>query len=443
MKPAYLTITRAIAVGLVFGSALVAAADPVVFNVNLSVQTALGNFHPGTDTVLVAGNWDGWVTTHTLAVTANPDVYSITQNLAAASYPNYKFVINPNGNSTGNALNWEVPSSFGGANRWFQVPASGGTNLPVVYFSDAANAPAQFQVTFQVNMAVAIAQGHFVIGADYVDAFGSWNNWLSTGGLLLTNVPGTSNYLGTLITTNTLNSVLFYKYAIDGNGGTWEGNVGTNGTQNRSLTLASYLQVLPLDYWNNIFPATANTNAVTFSVDMLVEYALGNFDPIGNGDTLWVNGDWDWSGSAMQLVQTADPYVYTGTVALVYSPGTVVNYKYAMNGGVLANSWEMNGVGPGGGNNRQFVFPAGSATNLPLDHFNNFTDLGPVTITPLSPGKTNVLAWASGTNANNHIRLQSSPGLSGGWVDVPNTQGQSSVTNSGGPGATFYRLIAP
>jgi hypothetical protein len=440
MKRASITIRHAIAAGLLFGSTLAATAVPVVFEVNLSVQTALGNFNVGNgDTVLVAGNWDGWVTTHTMTLTATPNVYSITQDLAAASFPNYKFVINPNGTSTGNALNWEVPSSFGGGDRWFQVPAAG-TNLPAVFFSDAANSPAQFQITFDVNMGVPITQGQLVIGSGYVDAFGSWNNWATTG-VLLTNVPGTSNYMGTLITTNTLNSVLFYKYAINGNGGTWEGNVGTNGTQNRAMTLGSYNQALPLDYWNNI--VSLNTNNVTFQVDMLVEYALGNFDAAGNGDTIWVNGDWNWTGSALELVPTANPYVYTGTVALVYSPGTVINYKYAMNQGIAPNSWEMNGVGPGGGNNRQFMLPAGSVTNLPGDYFNNYSNLGPVTISVGAGGGSNVLSWASGTNTSNHIRLQNSASLSGSWTDVPNTQGQGSVTNNGGFGPTFYRLIAP
>jgi hypothetical protein len=429
--------------GLILGFALGASADPVVFNINMSVQTALGNFRVASnDTVLVSGNWDGWPTTHTMAVTANPNVYSITQNLAAASFPTYKFIINPNGNSSGNSLNWEVPASTGGGNRFFNSPGvpTGGTNLPVVYFSDASNAPTyQVWITFQVSMQPYIIQGHFTIGSDTVTAFGSWNNWSSSGGLLLANVPGTSNYVGTLTTSAVpTNSVVNYKYAINGSGGTWEGNVGTNGAANRTFILTSTNEVLPLDHFNNITNPYSSF-AVTFQVDMLVEYALGNFDP-GNLDTIYVNGDWNWNGDAMQLMQTAALYVYTGTVALAFSPGATINYKYAMNQGITANSWEMDGVGPGGAQNRQFAMPA-SATNLPGDYFNNYMDLGPVNIS--GSGAQTVLAWPSGTNANNHIRLQTSTNLLGGWVDVPNTQGQSAVTNNFGTAPRFFRLIGP
>jgi hypothetical protein len=143
----------------------------------------------------------------------------------------------------------------------------------------------------------------------------------------------------------------------------------------------------------------------------------------------------------MQLMQTAAPYVYTGTVALAFSPGTTINYKYAMNQGISANSWEMDGVGPGGAQNRQFAMPA-SATNLPGDYFDNYLNLGPVTIS--GSGAQTVLSWASGSNANNHIRLQNATNLLGGWVDVvPNTQGQSAATNNFGTAPRFFRLIGP
>ena len=430
MKLANITMKLTIAAGLFLGPVFVASADPVVFNVNMSVQTALGNFHVGNgDTVLVAGNWDGWVTTHTMAVTADPNVYSITQNLAGASYPNYRFIINPYGTNTGNALNWEVPASFGGGNRWFQVPSSGGTNLPVVYFSDASNAVAQFHVTFQVNMGVPIIQGLFDTNSGITYAFGSWNNWAT--GSQLTNVPGTSNYVGTLVMSNTMGSVIYYKYNINGNGGTWEGNVGPTNTQNRLVTLTETNIVLPLSFWNNI--TNAYTNNVTFQVDTLVEYLLGNFTP--GSDYLYVNGDWDWSGTAMQLYQTANPYVYTNTVALHYSPGSVVNYKYTINGTII---WENDGVGPGGAQNHQFVL---LTTNLPLDHFNNYTDLGPLTIS--MSGAQAALFWASGSNANNHIRLQNATNLLNGWTDVPNTQGTNTVTNNFGTAPSFFRLIGP
>jgi len=160
---------------------------------------------------------------------------------------------------------------------------------------------------------------------------------------------------------------------------------------------------------------------------------LGVFTP--GSDYLYVNGTWDWSGSALQLLQADNPYVYTGTVALAYSPGTLIDYKYSINGSI---TWEDNGVGPGGVNNRQFIL---SATNLPGDNFNNYSNLGPVNLS--GPVAQTVLTWPSGSNANNHIRLQTATNLVNGWSDVPNTQGTGSVTNNFGPAPMFFRLIGP
>jgi hypothetical protein len=414
-------------------------ADEVTFQVNMSVQTALGNFTVGNgDTVLVAGNWDNWSTTNIMQVTAtNANIYSLTLNLTAGSYPNYKFVIDPEG-SASSTMNWEIPASFSGGDRWFEVPA-GGTILPVVYFSDNTNLPTyQVTITFDVNMAPAIAQNIFTIGSDYVDAFGSFNNW-STTGVLLTNVPGTSNYIGSFVTTalTTNNTLVNYKYAIDGNAGTWEGNVGTNGAQNREFALTNIDQVLPLDYWDNITNLNTSYN-VLFEVNMLVEEALGNFTP--GSDTVYVNGDWGWSGTALQLTQMGTVgEVYTGAVALVYSPGTTINYKYDIDGGVVASDWENSNVGPGGYQNRQFML--NTATNLPMDYFDNYTNLGPLTLS--GNASQTVVAWASGTNANNLIWLQASSSLSGSWTNVAGTQGQSSITNNFGAGPTFFRLVGP
>ena len=425
----------AVAGGLLL-TAAASIADPVTFQVNLSVQTALGNFNAGNgDTVLVAGSWDGWTTTNTLAVSgADPNIYKLTLDLAPASYPNYKFVIDPYGDSRSAGLDWEAPACFGGGNRCFLVPAAGGTNLPAVYFSDASNAPAYpVQINFTVNMAAAVSQGLLTIGSDFVDAFGSFNNW-STSGVLLTNVPGTSNYLGSFTTTALgTNSVVSYKYAIDGNGGTWEGNVGTNGGANRTFTLVSTNQILPQDYWNNI-TNTAASYDVSFQLDMTAETALGAFTP--GLDTVFVNGDWNWSGSAVPLQQTANQYVYTGTVALALSPGTVVNYKYTLDGGVL---WEGN-VGAGGAANRQFTLQS-VATNLPADYFNNVSNLGPLYVS--RSGSQTILTWPAGANVNSSVRLQSSPGLSGGWSDVANSQGVSSLTNNFGAGPIYFRLVGP
>ena len=419
---------------LLAGSLTIASADPVVFNVNMSVQSALGYFNAGNgDTVRLLGLNGDWSTGVAMVPSAgDANIYTVTNDLAALSYPNYKFVIAPASGS------WIWEDLGPGINRYFQVP-SGGTNLPVVYFSDYTNMPSySVEITFQVNMASAIELGNFTIGADYVSAFGSYDNWGQTG-VLLTNVPGTSNYVGTLVSSalSTNNTLVSYKYAINGYGGSWEGNVGPNGASDRVFTVSNLVQSVGLDYWNNITNVSTTYN-VTFTLDMVAQTALGHFTP--GVDTVFVNGDWNWSGYAMQLFQSgSDTNLFTNTVALPYSPGTTVNYKYTVNGGALPSDWEVNGVGPGGANNRQFVLNA--ATNLPPDYFNNVTSLGPLTIS--RSGSQIILYWASGTNANNRIRLQNNGSLTGTWSDVSGSEGQSSVTNDFGSGPVFFRLTGP
>ena len=225
---------------VLFGTTGSVMATSITYNVNMSVQTALGNFHPGVDTVLVGGTFCNWTTTNVMTQTSDANVYTLTFNDTAdavGAYENHKFIIDPNGNSSGTSLNWE---SIG--NRYFPVPATA-TNMAAVYFNDVSNTPSTtISITFQVDMQIAAIQGAFSPGSDYVDAFGSFNNW-STTGVLLTNVPGTTNYTGTFTTTSlTTNTVVNYKYAIDGNGGTWEGNVGPGGAQNRSVTITNTTQ---------------------------------------------------------------------------------------------------------------------------------------------------------------------------------------------------------
>lgn len=413
----------ALAAAALAGSLTIASADPVVFNVNMSVQTALGNFNAGNGDIVAVEGVSGTTADINMTPSANPDIYTVTNEFSATTWPNYKFVIKPGG-----AGSWIWESN----NRWFQVPV-GGTNLPVVYFNNVTNMPAgPIEITFTLDMEFAILQGLFNPAADYVSAYGSFNNW-STAGLLLTNAPGSSNYVGVLSTTAlATNTVVYYKYAMNGSGGTWEGNVGPGGAQNRNFTVTNSNQVLPLDYWNNV--TNLAPISVGFEVNMAVEDAFGVFTPGVN--TVFVNGDWNWSGSALQLSQVGTSDLYTGTVALAIAPGTTVDYKYTIDGGFI---WERDGVGPGGAKNHQFVL--NTATNLPMDYFNSYRNLGPLYIS--QQGGQTTLTWPAGTNINNRIRLQNSAGLSGGWADVPDTLGQSTISSNFGAGPLFFRITGP
>jgi arabinogalactan endo-1,4-beta-galactosidase len=128
--------------GSLFTEILVAAANHVTFQVNLGVQRMLGNFNPQSgDTAVVSGNFStpDWTTTSTLSsLTENPDVYvgTFPSDIAGGSTIQYKFIINPGGNSSANQLSWES-----GDNRT-ATATTADQALPVVYFNNVTNAPA-------------------------------------------------------------------------------------------------------------------------------------------------------------------------------------------------------------------------------------------------------------------------------------------------------------
>ena len=141
-------------------TALTAPAVQVTYQVNMGEQIALGNFHPGADTVFVSGtfsspNWEQTATDGSTSyilspVAGNTNLYTRTFNVvnSPGTTEEHKFIINPGANFS--ALDWEQPVSTAGGNRSFRVPATA-TNLPAVYFNDQP-----FPVSFP-----------FIAGADF------------------------------------------------------------------------------------------------------------------------------------------------------------------------------------------------------------------------------------------------------------------------------------
>jgi hypothetical protein len=421
------------------------AAQTTTYQVDMSVQMALGNFNPGNgDTVFVSGNFSApdWQytlgdgsTNYILSPSGgNTNIYVGTFNddIAVGSYENHQFVINPGGNFTG--LQWES----GAGNRYFQV-ASGATNLAVVYWNNVTNASSLVvtPVTFRVNLGVQMALGKFNPSSDLAFVAGDWN-WSSTASPLTQSLADTNVWEGTFNLTNLVGTTINFKFIMNtfSYGVVWEANgVGPGGANNRQFAFPNTATNLPVEFFNNVTSATTIVVApVTFEVNMIVENALGNFTP--GVDTVTVAGDAinNWDGTVSVLSQSlTNVNVYKGTFSVTNASGGTVNYKYTMNGGV---TWENNNVGPGGGQNRQFVMPT-TATNLPAVDFNNFADLGTLSVSNSAAGQATV-TWTGGTR----ITLQDATVLGAGWLDVPNTLGSNSVTLSTS-GTKFFRLKGP
>lgn len=145
------------AVGFLLVTTVAGRSNQVTYQVNLSVQQAVGNFDPAAgDTVLVSGTFSttDWTTTSVLTPSAgdsNIYVGTFNNNVATGGTEQHKFIINPGGNSAAGQLIWES-----GANRTFQVTA-GNQTLPVVYFDNVTNTPA---------VTNGIAAADFIAGAD-------------------------------------------------------------------------------------------------------------------------------------------------------------------------------------------------------------------------------------------------------------------------------------
>ncbi len=420
-----------IVAGILLGSAIVAPADLITFQVNMGVQAALGTFDPATMNVECRGNFQspvsfvaGFVLTNTVE---NPDVYMNTYNVTNVVAPatrDYKFTYN-NG----------VYELQGSANRTVQLTGSPQT-LPVIYFDDVTSAVAN-SITFQVNMSARIGLGLFNPDSDYMTVAGpfrlaSGGGWDATA-CVLTNI-GNNIYAGAFEITNGMGKMVAHKFTING-GGTWEGNVGPGGTVNRVYmhTNQPTPLVLPVVFFNNLGGAFV-TNSITFQVNMGVQSAYGtNFTP---GDYVVVAGSFnDWSPTTGVLTDMGNN-IWAGTYDAIGSSNvsTTVSYQFVING----TRWENDLYATG---NRALTFLTRANTNQTNSvlFFGNVADLGPLSAGSVSEGQT-TLTWNPGMN----VRLQNSTNVvSGPWQDVLNTQGEGTNVVNVVPGQTFFRLTGP
>ncbi|HXG46220.1 MAG TPA: hypothetical protein VNO52_01230, partial [Methylomirabilota bacterium] len=228
----------------------------VTFQVNMSVQQAIGRFDPGAHTVEAHGSFDSWGPGITLAASqADPLVYQGTVNItgSAGALYEYKFVLNQAGTQI-----WEGSVGPGGpfGNRVLTL-GTGTQILPVVFFDNLTNNPgAGIPVTFRVNMAVQVARGLFDVGAGSLAVAGPFNNWQPTS-LLSNSLADPYLYEGTVnISTVSPGGSVPFKFVA--NGGTWESGV------DRTFVLADTAQTLPVEYFdrvNNLGPLVVSLDS--------------------------------------------------------------------------------------------------------------------------------------------------------------------------------------
>ena len=428
-----------------------AATDAsVTFQVDLSQQIALNNFTPGTDQIVVRGNFNGWsgngtVLTNNATLLRTNQYGLVTHNVYAGTYTitaspaapqSFKYVIARSGGD-----NWDSPSA---ANQddWNnrQFPTVTGS-LPVVDFSDQPYAPLA-NLTFAVDMSAVLVSDPAFNPAT-VTVNGDFNGW--TAGIACTNNPNAANtniYTSAVIQSGA-GSTINYQFRYNNAGTVYDHDSNGNNRQYNVPAVAS--TNLPAVYFNNINinDLLTQDTVVTFTVDMnnAVSTDSHTFDP--NNDNVYINGDFagwvSWNpisliGANLNLVNTP-PGSSLYTFSHTYPKGSsrYTDYKYSINGSDNEAAAYQD--------HSRYIRSDNGTYNLPVDKFG--TQYREPKVGAITMG--NVLAHKSQLSWLNYpgLFLQTATSLNGPWTDVPATSGQSSTNWPVGNATTFFRLRLP
>jgi hypothetical protein len=371
----------------------ISITNTVTFTVDMNVQESITNFNPILDIVTVAGGWNGFAPgdlAYELVEVGLSGIYEGTfaiPGFYGTSVP-YKFAINAN-------LETSPDRTFAVGTNTTPPPLV----LPSVFYN---NVQGFRDVAFSVDMSVQETLGNYN-GTNDVLVVGAFNNWDTTGasGNILT--PGSNSvFTGTISNIGGLDGQNFpYKFYSTG-----MPNSGYENDPNRQLVLQlntngspTPAQVEPLVFWNNQ-TNVPQSRPVSFSVDMTVQVANGNFNTnsgvvrvIGNFNDL----NYDTGNTNYNLTNTGSN-IYTGQFAITGDPGITNQYKFFSPGFPVNNGYEI--VNPNDiFENRTWVLgPSNVLQTLPLAFWSN--DNGGATFTSWSqgaaPNPTNVGLYAIG-----------------------------------------------
>jgi hypothetical protein len=465
----------------------------VTFQVDMAQQIQLGVFNPGSQTVEVIGQVNGWadgagILTNDPTILRTNQFSLVTSNVFIGTFPNagangspgavceFKYRI------TGGL--YESPGSLNGiaqnnGNRFCFVSANSQT-LPVVFFSDALYAPiATNSFTFSVDMSVQTWNGTLAAGQQ-VYLQGNFNNWTSQ---LCTNNPSAANtniyYAKTLI-TNGYGSITQFKF-LNGPGNyennpshTYTGNPSVlGGQQNREFAMPSVTSgnlTLPTVRYSDISSNTVLPvpTMVTFSVNMT--NAVGTDSSVFNPNTMsvylngldltnspgnysfdtWTNslivtGASGYTNALSQFQMQNTPIgseIYTitvpvpaGSVPAGYPLQLSYQYTFGNNSGLPIEAL-------GGTNHIRYIRSTTGTYVLPQDKFGSMVQeqsFGNLAVGPRS-GNNVPITWLGLPGVN----LQTTTSLTAGsWLDVAGTYGHSSTNYPASGGASFFRLIQP
>ena len=381
----------------------IAGYRDVTFTVDMSVQETLGAFDPATQTVEVRGGFNNWAGTTLTAQGGGIYSGTLTIGSTAGQTENYKFYASGPG-----ALTYES-----GDNRTFTMEFNPGGApepaivLPTVFFSNQDTVPEFRAVTFSVDMSYQISEGNFDPATGVVQVRGPFNSW---GGTELT-AGENGIYSGTINITGAAGASVPYKF--------WATGPDWETIDNRTFTLgpAGVTQVLtPTPFFNN---DSGQIRDITFSVDMSVQVADGNFDPATGVVQLRGLGGFG-DAEAQPLTREGETLIYSGTFAVPGDEGSSFGYKFWATG--LA--FEVIDPNDGLVNRTTVLGPSGVAEVLPTVFFSNQSTPTPVRDVTFSVDMSVQIALGNFDPATGVVEVR---GPFNDWVGTALTAGENGI----------------
>jgi hypothetical protein len=329
------------------------ATQTITFQVNMSVQEALGIFTPGTDNVLVRGSFNGWGGTNPTLSAIGNGLYSGTYDMDDAMIGEtveFKFV---KARTDGDV--WEtVP------NRTFVVGDTGAQTIDGGFFDNITEVPSLLdaEITFLMNMEIMIMNGSFQPAEDLIvirgnnAAIGNWG-----GAVAMTEVGGNPGhyFLQVQFDQVSASQPIEYKYVILDNGD--ESLARWESVANRTIqptedwpdvdTDGYYEAVVPEIFFDNVTydDILSQDVDVTFNVNLNMVETWFNEHPgeanqgITGWDAInyvaicgpWNNWPWDLVPAQYQFANTTGT-MFSGTVAFTEGSARSITYKYGING---------------------------------------------------------------------------------------------------------------
>ena len=457
----------------------------VTFQVDMSEEIELGHWNPQSDTVVIAGSFQGWNDSagSPWVLTNNPSILVTNYNFPA--YPsglvesnvytatvtigndariglatancaeNYKYVEMPNGG-------WDsplYPNADTGGNRFF---TEGNQTLPVVSFNDAPYGP-PCQTTINIDMS-GVVEGDTNYAPGSLQLWGSFNSW--NGGVPMTNNPTAINtnlyscvisigqnaqfitqarYTNSVVAENDPSSPWVYDFI--------QGQILNNNFRRTvEIPLGVYSTNFPTTYFNDQAPndILQSDTPVLFSVNMSNAVATNGYQFQLGSDSVYINGVfangggpadanfypqawYAWTGGinpvsappGYEMVRSGSTTIYTNTIVIPRGTPVALSYQYGMDPG-SANGGPLEDEAPPGANHFRVV--RSTALNpyaMAVDTFTNLPYQEPF----FSSG--NIMGLGNNANGNLTVGPASGGSVPVAWLGRPGAHLQSADNVNG------------